>query len=237
MAKSRWRPVASCLRRYVVVGTLTGIPMFVTWLVVKFLFDLLKGIGSPAVAWSADVIQPVWPWMAAVLRGNVFQSILSVVLVFVAICTLGWLGTRVIGRRLIQAFDSLIHRIPFVKTIYGSVKTLLSALQKKPDGVQRVVLIDFPSREMKAVGFVTRTMKDVDTGQELAAVYVPTTPNPTSGYLEIVPLDRVVSTTWTLDEAMQFVVSGGAVAPPEMNYEKSAAPHEDEDKGEDDEDE
>jgi uncharacterized membrane protein len=88
------------------------------------------------------------------------------------------------------------------------------------------VLIDFPSPEMKAVGFVTKTLKDVDTGKELAAVYVPTTPNPTSGYLEIVPIDRVISTTWTFDEAMTFIVSGGAVSKETMNYSKSADPEE-----------
>ena len=94
-------------------------------------------------------------------------------------------------------------------------------MQKKPDKVQRVVLIPFPTPEMKTVGFVTRVLQDKDTGLELAAVYVPTTPNPTSGYLEIVPLSHVISTDWTIDEAMTFVISGGAVAPDKINYSKS----------------
>jgi len=87
-----------------------------------------------------------------------------------------------------------MNRIPLVQTIYGGVKKLLAALQQKPDRVQRVVLIAFPTPEMKTVGFVTRVLTDHQTGRELAAVYVPTTPNPTSGYLEIVPLDKVTST-------------------------------------------
>ena len=78
---------------------------------------------------------------------------------------------------------------------------------------------------MKTVGLVTRTFVDDDTGRRLAAVYVPTTPNPTSGYLEIVPLENVTSTNWTLDEAMGFVATGGAVAPPTMNYDISANAH------------
>jgi uncharacterized membrane protein len=69
------------------------------------------------------------------------------------------------------------------------------------------------------VGFVTRLLKDHRTGRELAAVYVPTTPNPTSGYLEIVPLDKVVSTDWSVDEAMTFIISGGAVAPDKVHYD------------------
>jgi len=82
-----------------------------------------------------------------------------------------------------------------------------------------VVLIDFPNRDMKVVGFVTRTLREEGTGRALAAVYVPTTPNPTSGYLEIVPVERLTPTQWTFDEAMAFIISGGAVAPDEMPFE------------------
>jgi len=83
-----------------------------------------------------------------------------------------------------------------------------------------VVLINFPSPEMKTVGLVTRTFLDANTGRELAAVYVPTTPNPTSGYLEIVPVEHIISTNWTLDEAMTFIVSGGAIAPEAIAFDK-----------------
>ena len=81
---------------------------------------------------------------------------------------------------------------------------------------------------MKTVGLVTRTLTDSSTGRKYAAVYVPTTPNPTSGYLEIVPIENVVSTDWSLDEAMNFVISGGAVAPQNFNYENTAADKTDE---------
>ena len=74
---------------------------------------------------------------------------------------------------------------------------LLDILQTQPDGTQRVVLIDFPHKEMKSVGFVTRVIHEQGTGRELAAVYVPTTPNPTSGYLEIVPVELLTPTDWT----------------------------------------
>ena len=88
----------------------------------------------------------------------------------------------------------------------------MGLIQKKPAGTQRVVLIDFPSPELKSVGFVTRTFQDAN-GRELAAVYVPTTPNPTGGYLEIVPIEKLIATDWSVDQAMAFVLSVGAVAP------------------------
>jgi uncharacterized membrane protein len=138
----------------------------------------------------------------------------------VSLYLVGWFVSRVVGRRLLNAFESTVDRLPMIQNVYGLVKKLISALQKKPDKVQRVVLIEFPSPEMKTVGFVTRTMRDRETGEELAAVYVPTTPNPTSGYLEIVPVCKLVSTDWNIDEAMNFIISGGAVAPDQVPYTK-----------------
>lgn len=213
---------ASSIRRYLLAGLFTIIPIWITWLVIKFLLDLLKDAGGPIVVLISDAVRPYAPALADWLSNPHLQSIIATVIIVLALYILGWVTTRVVGKRLLRLLDSFMDRIPLVSTIYGSVKQLLTSLEQKPEGVQRVVLIDFPSPEMKTVGFVTRTFADEDTGEELAAVYVPTTPNPTSGYLEIVPLDRVTSTNWTVEEAMTFIISGGAVAPETMNYSKSA---------------
>jgi len=143
------------------------------------------------------------------------------VFVLVVLYFRGWFASRVLGKQALAYFNSIVEQIPFVQTIYGSTRKLLAALQQKPSNVQRVVLIEFPSPSMKTVGLVTRTFLDVDTGKELAAVYVPTTPNPTSGYLEIVPVENIVSTDWTLDDAMGFIISGGTIGPDQINYSKS----------------
>ncbi len=212
----------SSVQQYVLAGVLTVIPIWVTWLVFRFLFGLLSKWGQPVASALSGQIAAypaldflIHPW---------FRSALAVFWVLAALYVLGWIATRVVGLRLISAFDAIIARIPLVQTIYGSTKKLVAALQQKPDRVQRVVLIEFPSPEMKAVGFVTRTFRDADTGEELAAIYVPTTPNPTSGYLEIVPLSKLVSTDWSLDDAMSFIISGGAVAPEVMRFRKSMPP-------------
>src|SRR3546814_13873480 len=77
---------------------------------------------------------------------------------------------------------------------------------------------------MKSIGFVTRVLKEQGTGRELAAVYVPTTPNPTSGYLEIVPVEKITPTDWTVDQAMSFIISGGAVSPESIQFSPPAPP-------------
>ena len=143
---------------------------------------------------------------------------LAVIVTLVSLYLLGWAANRVVGKRLLALMDGLLERIPLVQSIYGGTTKLLAALQTKPSGANRVVLIDFPHRRMKAIGFVTRTLREAGSGRELAAVYVPTTPNPTSGYLEIVPVEELVPTDWTVDQAMAFIISGGAVSPEHIPF-------------------
>lgn len=227
MSQEDHKTFTSHAQRYLIAGVLTAIPIWITWLVFKFVFTQLSKFGMPWVRALANTLEQHAPSLAAWLVQPWFQSVLAIIVTVVALYLLGWGASRVIGGRLIALFDRLIGRIPLVQNIYGGTKKLLAALQQKPERVQRVVLIEFPSSEMKAVGFVTRVIKDADSGRELAAVYVPTTPNPTSGYLEIVPVERLISTAWTIDEAMTFIISGGAVAPESLHYAKSAAPPDD----------
>ncbi|HTH69228.1 MAG TPA: DUF502 domain-containing protein [Rhodanobacter sp.] len=201
------------LKRYLLTGLLTFIPLWVTWLVFKFVLGLLAGIGAPLVAGLLNGLALVAPRTAESLKMEWLVFIVALVITLLALYLLGFVANRVIGQRFLNAFDGLLARIPLVQTIYGGTKKLMAVLQNKPSGVQRVVLVDFPRRGMKVVGFVTRVMIEEGSGREMAAVYIPTTPNPTGGYLEVVPLDELTPTDWTMDQAMAFIISGGAVAP------------------------
>lgn len=200
-------------QRYLMAGVITVIPLAVTWLLFEFIVRQLTSFGTPWVNAIARIVDDYSPGAADYIYQPWFQNSMAVLLTLLALYLLGWLTTRVIGNRLIAIFERVIEHIPFVQTIYGATKKLLGALQQKPDGAKRVVLIPFPSPDMRTVGLVTQVFHDAISGEELAAVYVPTTPNPTSGYLEIVPTNKLIPTDWSLDEAMTFVMSGGAVAP------------------------
>ncbi len=206
------------VKRYLISGIVTVIPLWVTWLLLDFTFRLLSKFGTPFVRTVSGDIQEDAPALAKFLLQPWFQELMGVVIVLFGLYAMGWSVNRVVGKKLLDTLETLVGRVPLVQTIYGSAKKLIAALQTKPSDIKRVVLIEFPHENMKAIGLVTRTLTDADTGQKLAAVYVPTTPNPTSGYLEIVPLDRLVSTDWTIDEAMNFVISGGAVGPEQFNF-------------------
>lgn len=211
-------------KRYLITGLLTFMPLWVTWLVFKFIVGFLADLGAPLVAAFVGALGWVSPQAADQLSHSWITYVLALVLTLATLYLLGFLANRMIGQRLLQAFDSLLQRIPLVQTIYGGTKKLMTVLQQKPSGAQRVVLVDFPRKGMKVVGFVTRVMQEEGTGREMAAVYIPTTPNPTGGYLEVVPLDELTPTDWTMDQAMAFIISGGAVAPDTLPAAPAALP-------------
>jgi uncharacterized membrane protein len=210
------------LKRYLLSGIVTIIPLWITWLLLDFTFRLLARVGQPLVAPLSRKLDR-FPEIAGLLLKPWFREIVAVMIVLIGLYVLGWGVNRVVGRKLLDSFERLMNRLPLVQTVYGAVKKLIGALQTGPTETQRVVLIEFPHENMKTVGLVTRTLADSHTGRKLAAVYVPTTPNPTSGYLEIVPVERLVPTDWTFDEAMRFVMSGGAVAPERFSFSKPGA--------------
>jgi uncharacterized membrane protein len=200
------------IQRYLFTGLLTFIPIWLTWVVFKSIFSLLSQVNLPWVAALFDALANAFPQTLGRINQGWLASLLAFVVTIVALYVMGFAADRVLGRRLLGAFESLIGRVPFAHTIYSGTKKLMSIMQNKPAGTQRVVLIDFPSPELKTIGFVTRVFRDAD-GVELAAVYVPTTPNPTGGYLEIVPIERLVATDWSVDQAMAFILSAGAAGP------------------------
>ena len=201
------------LRAIFVTGLLTLLPIWLTWVVVKSVFGLLSDLSRPWVGPLSARLALEYPRGLGWLDANWVQTAIGLIATVFAILLVGSLARRVAGQRALAWFETLIRRVPLAKTIYGSSRQLLDLMQTAPDGARRVVLIEFPHPGMRAVGFVTRTFREETTGVELAAVYVPTTPNPTGGYLELVPVADLIPTDWSVDEAMTFIISGGAVAP------------------------
>jgi uncharacterized membrane protein len=210
--------------RYVLIGFFTVAPLWVTWLVFDFLLGILAGLGTPLLRGLAGAVRPLSQTVAGWLLDSAFQKVVAVLLTVVSLYVIGLLASLVFGKRLIAALEAMVARLPLVQTIYGATKRFLHTLRKPPIRGQRIVLINFPSPEMKAIGFITRVMRDAASGRELAAVYVPTSPNPTSGYIEIVPLTDVVQTDWSMEEAMSFVVTGGTNAPDQVRFTNPPAP-------------
>jgi uncharacterized membrane protein len=185
----------------------------------------LAGTGAPFLRALAHLLRPLSDTLAAGLLDADVQYALAALSTLVALYLVGLLASFVIGRKLIATFEGWLTRLPLVQTIYGATKRFLQTVSQPPVRGQRVVLISFPSPAMKAVGLITKVMKDSVSGQDLAVVYVPTSPNPTSGYIEILPLADVVMTDWTMEEAMSFVMTGGTNAPDSVRFSTPVEPH------------
>ena len=214
-------PHRASVQKLFITGLLTLLPIWLTWVVIKFVFVLLSDISKPWVEPLSHRIAATFPQSLGWFNGLWVQNTIAMVATLFVILAVGALTRRVVGQRLLRWFEALIARVPLANVIYTSARKLLDMLETKPGSTQRVVLIDFPHRDMKSVGLVTRVIREEGSGRELAAVYVPTTPNPTSGYLEIVPVELLTPTDGTVDQAMSFIISGGAVAPDAMPFTRA----------------
>ena len=214
--KARLSHTVRGLQRNILAGIITIGPLFVTYLVFSFLLGALAQAGLPAVHLLAAFFPKDWfryPWL---------QSLLAILLTLVVLYAVGRVTSLVIGRQAFSLFESLLERLPFVAKVYTSVRQLLDSMMAKKDASQRVVLVDFPIAGQKSIGFLTRTMSDAASGRPLAAVLVPNAINPTSAFLQILPMERVIETGMTMEQAMSMVMTGGAVGPERIQY--SGAP-------------
>jgi len=197
-----------------IAGLLTVTPLIVVWLVFDFFLTTLSQWGAPLAAGLSEFLIQHFPATKPWLDDANVRWVIGVLVALLALYSIGAVASRVVGQRIIHWTERLITRIPLVETIYSASKKLVDVFRQKPSGdTQRVVLVDFPSPGLKAVGFVMRTFPDSRTGEELAAVYVPTAPNPTSGYLQVMPVSALTATALKADEAMTMILSGGAVTP------------------------
>ena len=210
------RPVLSRtlrgLQSSILAGILTIGPLFVTYLIFSFLLSSLAKAGLPVVQFFAAIFPEAWlhqPWL---------QSVLAILLTLLVLFVAGRVTSVVIGRQAFNLFEAMLERLPLVAKVYTSVRQLLDTMMAKKESSQRVVLVDFPIPGQKSIGFLTRTMIDSTSGAELAAVLLPNAINPTSAFLQILPMDRVVETDLTMEQAMSMLMTGGAVGPETIRY-------------------
>lgn len=198
-----------------------GLTIWIVWLLVQ-LFSFIGGLfARPLMNWLAQSA----PGAEIFLENHPIVGDLVELGFALALLTLaGLLAGNVVGRLLGNWVSRLVAKIPIASVVYSSARQLIDSFQSPTTAAKKVVLIEFPSERMKAVGLVTREFRDAVTGEHLVAVYVPTTPNPTSGYVEIVPASRLVWLDWTTAEAIQFIVSAGVTAPDRITFNNGPPP-------------
>lgn len=188
------------LKSKFITGLFVVVPVGITLFILKFLFNFADGIlGS-----YLDSI-----FSTFVVHREYHVPGLGMLTGAVVIYLSGILATNVMGTRILKWWDDLLSRIPLVKSIYNSSKQLTQVFKEGKTSYRRAVFVEWPRVGVRAVGFVTGEVERA--GERLVVVYVPTMPNPTSGFALFFPESEVYDSGMTVEEAVKFVVSGGAV--------------------------
>ena len=199
MAKNqKKKSLALILRNYFITGVVVLIPIGFT----LYLSKILIGISSKILPQN---INPNSYLPIAIPGIEIIISVLFITFV-------GGLSLSFFGKKILKLIDDLFKRIPLLRTIYSAISQMTKTFSKKDNDKKSVVLIEYPRKGVWAVGFATRentTEMATKTNQKLINVFVPTTPNPTSGFLLMFPKDEVIYLNMTFEEASKFIVSAG----------------------------
>ena len=198
--------VAARLRRYLVAGVLVWLPILATLWVIRFLVELMD---------RTLLLLPVRYRPEAVL-GFPLPGLGALFALLVLLVT-GILVTNFLGSRLVGYWELLLQRIPLVRSIYGGVKSFAESVFSTSNSFRRVVMVEYPRAGIWSIGFVTSDqLAEINqhTGEPQVCVYVPTAPNPTSGFIFMVPRRSVVELGMSVDAAMKMIITCGVVAPP-----------------------
>ncbi len=198
------------LKRSFIAGLIVLMPLGVTFIVIRF---LLEKIGQPAsvVFFGSWLNNFDKQWL------EFFASLLSILIVIGLITMFGWLSKFFLGKTFLKFTESLIQNIPFINTIYNTVKQIVDTIGQNQKAVfEKAVLVQFPSKGMYSIGFLTnRSQGEVQekTKENVCNVFIPTTPNPTTGFLIMVPEEELVLLDMSVGDAIKLIISGGTVIP------------------------
>ncbi len=195
------RVIGTHLRRAFFAGSLLLVPVALTYLILRFIFDLVDGVLSPSITWVLARFGVTW----ALPGSGVFVAVLILYVV-------GFIFANALGRRLVAWGQKALLRVPVIGTVYSATQKLVDSFSgSSTTGFKRVVLIQYPQQGNWTIGFLTSTTTVFD--EPFAVVYIPTAPTPTSGWVALLRMAEVYDTDVTVQVAMQLVFSGGIVTP------------------------
>jgi uncharacterized membrane protein len=193
-------------RRYLIAGLLVWVPILVTVLVVRFILGLMD---------QTLLLLP--PSVRPEALFGVHIPGLGLLLAVLLLVFTGVLVSNIIGRSLVALWEELMNRIPFVRALYSGVKSFSTTiLSNQGNSFKKVLLIEYPRKGIWSIGFQTAgdvPLISAHTGEAQVCVFIPTTPNPTSGFIMMVPRSQAIELDMSIDAAMKMIVTLGVVVP------------------------
>lgn len=205
------------LRNAFITGVVVILPLGVTVIVISF---LLEKLGTPASNFFFWYLDPEWRNLPAI---ELMLKMISVVVVFLLITLLGCFSRFFLGRMMLVSLEQLLNRVPLINSVYRTVKQIVDTFSQQEKAVfQEVVLIEYPRPRCYVLGFLTGSAKGETqnaSDEHLLNIFVPTTPNPTSGFLLMLPEGDITRLKMSIADGMKVIISGGAVVPSQSNGE------------------
>lgn len=202
------------LRNSFFAGLVVLIPLGITILVFNI---LIQNIGAPASELFFGFFQSSWRNYSGV---NIILNGISTLIVVGLVTVLGILSNYFLGRWFIKTTEKILHKLPFINVVYKTAKQIVDTFAEQNKAIfQKVVLVEFPKAGTYSIGFLTGVCKGEvqdKTQEKLCNVFVPTTPNPTSGFLVLVPEKELIYLAMSTGDAMKLIISGGAVIPADL---------------------
>lgn len=200
------------IKKRLIAGALVLLPVYITFYVLKFLFTFAGGTMVPVVRkmlMSSEWVQLKVP--DSVLMPLLF--LLGLIMLFLVLYFAGAFATNFFGRQIIKFAESVVDRVPLVKTVYGTAKQIIqTATLPGKSTFKKVVMVEFFKSGTKCLGFVTGSIVDKQ-GNIRLSVFVPTAPNPTTGFVLLIPEAEVEDTHITVEEGIKIILSGGILTP------------------------
>lgn len=207
------------LKKYLIAGLLLWLPIWVTFILVRFIIDLMdKTVATLPKEYQPDHL------LGMHIPG--IGLIFTLIILFIT----GLLLTNFIGHKIVHWWERIIDRIPLVRSIYGAVKQVAHTLfQPTGNAFRKVLLIEYPRKGIWSFAFLTsEKFSHTSIGEPLCTVFVPTTPNPTSGFILLVPKSETVQLDITVEDALKMVVSLGVVTPESFEKQLHTKQHDQE---------
>lgn len=194
------------MRKYFIAGLVVWIPIWVTISIIAFILGLINNSLAPLL----NLIIPI-PWFIIEIPG------VTIVIAIVILLFTGFFATNIVGQQVMGWGEKIVHRIPLIGAIYQAVKQMLSTLfSNKSQAFRQALLVEYPRKGIWSFAFLTNSMSTQSYAiphNEMLVVFIPTTPNPTSGFIMAVPKEDVVELKMSVDEALKMVISLGVIQP------------------------
>jgi uncharacterized membrane protein len=196
-----WKAVLRKLRTIIIAGLVVVVPIGLTVWIMVWIFEGIENLIQPLVIG---------------IFGRTYPGVgfgVTIVLILIV----GVIMTNVVGRRAVHWGEAMLGKVPVIRRIYVALKEISQSFSDPAaNGFMHVVLVDFPYKGMKAIGFITNEETD-KSGRKLITVFIPNAPNPTSGFVELVREEDIIRTNIRVEDAVKMVVSGGRMSPKDIS--------------------